>query len=86
MRPSEKFNLHPNTHSETYLNGLVENIYRELQYIQGAPSVQMSRIPNAYLKIREEVDAELRALEEDNEQARRRKEKNMGGRGEYRGV
>jgi histone deacetylase HOS2 len=78
--------IHPNTHTDQYLNSLVENIHRELQYIKGAPSVQMSRIPNGYLKIREEIDSEMQDQEEDNEAARRRKEKNMGGRGEYRGT
>jgi histone deacetylase HOS2 len=76
--------IHPNTHTEQYLNSLVENIHRELQYIQGSPSVQMRHIPNGYLKVREEVDAQLREMEEENEAARRRREKNMGVRGEYR--
>lgn len=81
--------IHPNTHDDAYLQSQVENIREQLRYIQGAPSVQMKRIPNGYLKIREEIDAKFRDEEEDrerNENARRRKEKNIGGRNEYRGL
>jgi histone deacetylase HOS2 len=78
--------IHPNTHDDKYLNDLVENIHRELRYMQGAPSVQMARMPNDYLRIREEIDAALREEEEENDKARRRQEKNMGGRGEIRAL
>jgi len=80
--------IHPNTHNDSYLQSQVQNIHEQLRYIQGSPSVQLAVIPNGYLKIREEVDASYRDEEEDrqrNEGIRRRKEKNMGGRGEYRG-
>jgi histone deacetylase HOS2 len=78
--------IHPNTHDDKYLNDLVENIHRELRYIQGAPSVQMARMPTDYLRIREEIDTALREQEEENDNARRRQEKNMGGRGEIRAL
>jgi histone deacetylase HOS2 len=79
--------VHPNTHTPEYLDGLVQNIHEQLRYFHNSPSVQMARIPNGYLRVREEVDAQLREEEEErNDGHRRRKEKNVGGRGEYRGV
>jgi histone deacetylase HOS2 len=81
--------IHQNTHDDDYLQGLVRNIREQLRYLKGAPSSQMHRLPNDYLKIREEVDAEVREEEEDRERGevdRRRREKNVGGRAEYRGV
>jgi len=79
--------MHPNLNSDAYLNSLVENIHEQLKYIKGSPSVQMQRIPSDYLRLREDYDA--RMMDEDdeaerNEAARRRKEKNVGGRGELR--
>lgn len=79
---------HPNHHDDEYLRSLVQNIREQLRYLQGAPSIQMCRLPNEYLKVREEVDAQLKEEEEDTmmgEENRRRREKNVGGRGEHRG-
>jgi histone deacetylase HOS2 len=78
--------IHPNTHTESYLQSQIENIQEQLRYIRGSPSVQMSVIPNGYLQIREDADARFRDEEEmrDRDETRRRKEKNVGGRGEYR--
>jgi histone deacetylase HOS2 len=81
--------IHPNTHSPDYLHSQIQNINEQLRYIQGSPSVQMSVIPDGYLRVRDDVDSRFRDEEDDrerNDSARRRKEKNMGGRGEYRGI
>lgn len=80
---------HPNHHDDEYLRSLVQNIREQLRYLQGAPSIQMIRLPNEYLKVRDEEDARLKEEEEDimmGDENRRRREKNVGGRGEYRGA
>ncbi len=80
--------MHPNLNSEDYLQSLVQNIHEQLRYIKGSPSVQMQRIPIDYLRVREEEDARMKDEDEErehNEGLRRKKEKNIGGRGELRG-
>jgi histone deacetylase HOS2 len=80
--------MHPNGNGDAYLNSLVENVHEQLKYIKGAPSVQMQRIPMDYLRIREEFDARIKDEDDEmerNEAARRKREKNIGGRGERRG-
>ncbi|KAF2669255.1 putative histone deacetylase [Microthyrium microscopicum] len=75
--------IHENENTEEYLQSLVENIYEQLRYIQGAPSVQMQYIPNDYLKIREEEDARIKEedVDMDRDMAeidRRQLEENIG--------
>lgn len=80
--------MHPNLNSEEYLRSLVQNIHEQLRYVKGSPSVQMQRIPTDYLRVREDEDARMKDEDEErerNEGLRRRKEKNIGGRGELRG-
>ncbi|KAF1990222.1 histone deacetylase [Aulographum hederae CBS 113979] len=87
--PSPKH--HVNEHTEEYLRQIEENIYEQLRYIKGAPSVMMQYIPVDYLKVRMEEEDVLREEEQmmeskKAETKRKRKEKDVGARGEYRGV
>jgi histone deacetylase HOS2 len=79
--------IHDNKNTIADLESLVEHIHEELRYIQGSPSVQLQRIPIDYLRVREEEDARMRDEDNDYEReraeiSRRRKERNVGGRGE----
>jgi len=85
----KKVIVHENKNSDEYLDTLVESIEEQLRYMQGAPSVQMSYIPNDYVKIREEEDARIKEEDEEyekNEAFRRSQERNFGGAGELRGA
>lgn len=78
---------HDNRHDRAYLESLKHNIDDQLRYIENSPSVQMQEIPNDYIKIREEEDARLREDKEERghaEAQRKRREKNFGGRSEFR--
>ena len=80
---------HANAHTRQYLQGLVEHVHEQLRYLKGCPSVQMQRIPPGIQPFMDDVD---KALEEEAVEkskveassARKRKERNTGGRGEHR--
>ena len=79
--------IHDNKNTREELEALVENIHEQLRFIQGSPSVQMQRMPTDYVRLRTEDDARMRDYAEDydidrSEISRRRKERNIGGRGE----
>jgi histone deacetylase HOS2 len=79
--------IHENKNSDEYLQSQVENIYEQLRFMQGAPSVEMRYIPDGYLKLRQEEDDRLRdhRVDLDNDElARRRLERNIAGRNELR--
>jgi histone deacetylase HOS2 len=81
--------IHSNKNSDEDIQASINNIHEQLRYIKGAPSVQMQYIPDDYIKIRDEEDARIKdeadEFEKDDRE-RRRKEKNIGGRNERRGV
>lgn len=83
---------HHNEHDWSYLKEQQKRIFEQLRYLQGAPSVQMNRMPNDIWKLREEIEASMQEEDEEmdeNEQpggssrrARGARERNVGGRGE----
>ncbi|KAI9707972.1 MAG: histone deacetylase [Bogoriella megaspora] len=75
---------HPNQHDKAYLENIKVKIFEQLRYLQGAPSVQMQWIPPDLMGLREELDEELKEEREQEEVVRRKKERNIGGRGEHR--
>ncbi|KAF2454552.1 hypothetical protein BDY21DRAFT_290979 [Lineolata rhizophorae] len=79
---------HQNRHSPAGLARLVENVLTQLRYVRGAPSVQMQELPRDYSRARAEAEErfqeELMEMDGVAEGRRRRKEKNVGGRGEFR--
>lgn len=79
--------LHENKNTKEDLEDVVENIYEQLRYIQGSPSVQMQQIPNGYAQIwADDQDSSEDRDEDENghasESMRRGKERNIGGRSE----
>ncbi|KAI0610113.1 Histone deacetylase [Pyrenophora tritici-repentis] len=83
---------HENLNSQAKLHKLVEQALENLRYLEGAPSVNVDTRGislEQLMKVREEID---RQLEEENEErerqsaenSRRKKERNVGGRGERR--
>lgn len=81
---------HGNDCSSKALDAIIEYCHEELRYVAAAPSVVMDRLPvRADMEdIRRQIDAELeadKAAESPQAQTgRRRRERNTGGRGEYR--
>lgn len=82
---------HKNEHKDADLQILILNIHEQLRYIQGAPSVAMQELPpgSDMARIRAEIDRELEEEMQDRERRaaetrRRKREKNIGGRGELR--
>ena len=72
------------------LDSIVERCYEELRYVKSAPSVVMERLPSRAVmeRIRRQIDEEYeadKAVESTKGEAgRRRRERNAGGRGEFR--
>ncbi|CAE7030569.1 hypothetical protein PTNB73_05436 [Pyrenophora teres f. teres] len=85
---------HENLNSQAKLHKLVEQALENLRYLEGAPSVNVDTrgIPlEEIMKIREMIDRELEEENEERERlsaenSRRKKERNVGGRGERRRV
>ncbi|KAL1798937.1 hypothetical protein ACET3X_002974 [Alternaria dauci] len=85
---------HDNLNSQAKLHKLVEQALENLRYLEGAPSVVVDTkgIPlEELMRVREAIDRELEEEAEDRarlsvENNRRRKEKNIGGRGKNIGV
>lgn len=80
--------IHPNKNTEADLDTIIKNVFDQIRFLRGAPSIAMQHIPNDYLKVRTEEDEKLKDYYKDadkNEAERRRLEKNVGGRGELRG-
>ena len=83
---------HENLNSHAKLHRLVEQALENLRYLEGAPSVVVDTrgIPlDEIMKVREMIDRELEEDAENRERlsaesARRKKERNIGGRGERR--
>jgi histone deacetylase HOS2 len=81
---------HENVNTSLKLNNLVQKALENLRYIEGAPSVVVNTrgiMDEHILKIREEIDDQLRderEMKEREEGLRRRRERNVGGRGEHR--
>lgn len=88
---------HRNEHTDAYLKDIVRKVHEQLRYMEGAPSVAMRAMPTDVWKLREEIDAEIRAEENDGFKAddtedtkiltgnagrRRERERNIGGMGE----
>ena len=71
-----------NANSRSYVESLVRGTRETLRYVQGAPSVQMTQIPDDLGGWRDEL--ERKRLEDDEEEGRgrRRKEEGRGTRGE----
>lgn len=67
----------------------LEETYRliteQLRYLNGAPSVQMQRVPDSWMDIRREIDREIdeEELEDDDGEGRREKEEGIGERMEF---
>ncbi|KAF2196309.1 histone deacetylase 3 [Delitschia confertaspora ATCC 74209] len=81
---------HDNLNTVPKLNRLVQQAFDNLKLIEHAPSVTTNTAgltEEAICRAREEVEQELREEREargKEEVSRRRKERNIGGRGEYR--
>ncbi|KAK5154651.1 hypothetical protein LTR04_005959 [Oleoguttula sp. CCFEE 6159] len=75
---------HENEHDPTYLGSLIQNVAENLKYLEFAPSVQMNRIPPGLSDLNEQLDREVAEELEAEEKERKRKEVNLGGRGEHR--
>ena len=83
---------HTNEHDGAYLREQQRRIFEQLRYVQGAPSVQMARLPGDIWKLREEIEERLKEEEEELEEderngdrggrGRRVRERNIGVRGE----
>ncbi|KAF2840941.1 histone deacetylase 3 [Patellaria atrata CBS 101060] len=79
--------LKQNQNTAEELHTIVKNVHWEMRYVHSAPHVQMDRLPPAYDKIRDEIDREIREEQEEkdrDEAARKRRERNVGARGEMR--
>lgn len=82
--------FHANDCSRAKLDDIVAYCHEELRYVAAAPSVVMERLPaRAEMeRVRRQVDAELEADRASEsvaaESGRRRRERNTGGRAEYR--
>ncbi|KAI4934454.1 hypothetical protein J4E85_002311 [Alternaria conjuncta] len=83
---------HDNLNSQAKLHKLVEQALENLRYLEGAPSVVVDTkgIPlEELMRVREAIDREMEEEAEEKarlsvENSRRKKEKNIGGRGERR--
>ncbi|OCK76432.1 histone deacetylase 3 [Lepidopterella palustris CBS 459.81] len=83
---------HENVNSVAKLNSIVRSAFENLRYIEGAPSVvvnQRGLSEAMIMAAREKVEAELKEEMEERERGeseagRRRRERNVGGRGEHR--
>ncbi|KAI9659024.1 MAG: histone deacetylase [Bathelium mastoideum] len=75
---------HPNQHDRRYFENIKNKIAEQLRYVKGAPSVQMREIPPNLLGLREELDEEIKEERAAEDATRRKKERNIGGRGEHR--
>jgi histone deacetylase HOS2 len=81
---------HENANTQTKLHKLVGQALENLRYIEGAPSVVANTrgiSEEQIMRIREEIDREMEEEEQDQyhlrvENTRRRRERNIGGRGE----
>jgi histone deacetylase HOS2 len=88
LYPEFEVAQHKNENLDDNLKTLVFNIKQQLRYLQGAPSVQMTYIPDDYMRIRREEDARLREEREEaemDEVRRRLEEKSLGAKNELRG-
>ncbi|MCJ1337290.1 histone deacetylase [Bachmanniomyces sp. S44760] len=78
--PLSEFKRYDNRNTRPYLDSLVQGIREQLRYVEGSPSVQMTRIPPGMDSVREEVEREIREEAEGREGTRRERER--GRRGE----
>jgi histone deacetylase HOS2 len=83
---------HDNLNTQTKIMKIIEQAIENLRYLEGAPSVVVNTkgiAEEELMTIRERIDQELDDEAEDQhhlrvENARRKKERNVGGRGERR--
>lgn len=73
----------PHQNSQQYLDNLVMLINEQLRYVKGGPSVQMKHVPPDLAGLRDDVEEELRELEEEGEARRKEAEEGLGSMGEY---
>ena len=82
---------HANDHDAAYLREQQRRVFEQLRWLKGAPSVQMTRMPQDVWSVREDIEAKMREEAEEREdmdgdgEARRRRrarERNVGHRDE----